>query len=609
MKVVYIHRARRSLRKGYTDVNVFWYTVRMQPTHWRIAEPVPADVQQQFPELNPVVLQLLWNRGLRTQDAIDEFLNPDWGEDIHDPFAFTQMRTAVDRILKAISAKEKIVVHGDYDADGVCSSAVLSTTLTALGADVEVYLPHREREGYGLNLQTIQHLYDVHKATLVITCDCGTSNAAEVARATELGMDVIITDHHHEPAERPKALALINPQLKDSGYPFPHLAGSGVAFKVAQALLQSVPQEKVNGMPKEGFEKWLLDYVAISTVTDFMPLLGENRSLVKYGLVVLRKSPRPGIRALAEAMSTRQETFDTTTIGFQIGPRLNAAGRMDHASTAYRLLVSTDLEEARAIAAALNQSNSERQKLTDTVVQQARKAIGAVMPERRLLAAVGEGWPVGIVGLVAGKLTDEFSRPVLVMSKHGTEVVGSGRSIPQYDITDGLLRHKKLLTRFGGHAGACGFTLPEGNAQAFVEGMEQDAAQRLSEDDLRKTVNVDAVVSLPDVSWDLLQIIEQLEPFGEDNPKPLFLCKGMTVTELQPVGKDGKHLRIVVNHVVPEPRKFIAFGGGATYGKDLTVGDKVDAVFTVDRNEWNGTAELQLKVVGLQLAESASLNL
>ena len=295
---------------------------------WRVAELVPVDVRSQFPELNPITLQLLWNRGLRDQKVIDEFLNPDWGGDIHDPFLFTQMRKAVDRILAGIAEKEKIIVHGDYDADGVCSSAVLITTLRALGADVDVYLPHREREGYGLNLQTIDHLHDVHKANLIITCDCGTSNHDEVARATELGMDVIITDHHHEPVKRPDAYAIINPQLKDSGYPFPHLAGSGVAFKVAQALIRSAPGNTIGGQTKEGFEKWLLDFVAISTVTDFMPLIGENRTLVKYGLVVLRKSPRPGIRALAEAMSSRQENFDTTTIGFQIGPRLNAAGRM-----------------------------------------------------------------------------------------------------------------------------------------------------------------------------------------------------------------------------------------------------------------------------------------
>jgi single-stranded-DNA-specific exonuclease len=575
----------------------------MQPKHWRVADPVPTDVRQRFPELSPIVLQLLWNRGLRTQAAIDEFLNPDWGSDIHDPFRFTQMRKVVDRIQRAIAAKEKVIVHGDYDADGVCSSAVLHTTLKALGADVDVYLPHREREGYGLNLQTIDHLHDVHKANLIITCDCGTSNVVEVARARELDMDVIITDHHHEPAKRPDAFAIINPQLNDSGYPFPHLAGSGVAFKVAQALIRSTPSDTVGEQSKEGFEKWLLDFVAISTVTDFMPLIGENRTLVKYGLVVLRKSPRPGIRALAEAMSSRQENFDTTTIGFQIGPRLNAAGRMDHASTAFRLLISTDAEEAKAIAAALNQSNLDRQKLTESIVQQAKKSIGEVTPARKLLAAVGDGWPVGVVGLVAGKLTDVNHRPVLVMAKQGDEVVGSGRSIPGYDITDALLRHKHLLTRFGGHAGACGFTMPAENATAFVRGMEEDAAKRLTERDLQDVVRVDIDLALPDVTWSLLDTIEQLEPYGEGNPKPTFSCRGMVVTELQPVGKEGKHLRIVVNHTVPEPRKFIAFGGGEKYGKDLTVGDKVDAVFTVDRNEWNGTAELQLKVVDLYRIE------
>jgi len=571
-------------------------------TVWRVAEPVPPEAKQQFPELSPLVLQLLWNRGLRTQAAVDEFLNPDWGQDVHDPFLFKDMRRSVDRILGAIAAKEKIIVHGDYDADGVCSSAVLHTTLQALGADVEVYLPHREREGYGLNLQTIDHLHEKHNAKLIVTCDCGTSNVAEVARAAELGMDVIITDHHHEPPQRPAAYALINPQLADSGYPFPHLAGSGVAFKLAQALIRTSPHSMLNGLTKEGFEKWLLDFVAISTVTDFMPLVGENRTLVKYGLVVLRKSPRPGIRALAEAMSSRQENFDTTSIGFQIGPRLNAAGRMDHASTAFRLLVSTDMEEAKAIAAALNQSNSERQKLTESILRQARAAIGKVTDDRKLLAAVGTDWPVGVVGLVAGKLADEYHRPVLVMADHDGEVTGSGRSIPQYDITAALHRTKTLLLRFGGHAGACGFSLTLANAPAFVQAMETDAANALSTQDLVKELRVDMDVPLPAVDWPLLDALTEFEPFGESNPKPLFLCRGMTVTELQPVGKEGKHLRIVVNHTVPTPRKLIAFGGGAAYGKFLTVGDKVDAVFTVDRNEWNGTRELQLKVVDLRIA-------
>lgn len=570
-------------------------------TKWRVADPIPETVTQQFPELNPTVLQLLWNRGLRDQNAIDEFLNPDWGKDIHDPFLFKDMQKAVTRIQQAVAKEEKIIVHGDYDADGVCSAALLWTTLQALGAKVDVYLPHREREGYGLNLQTIDHLHKVHKAQLVITCDCGTSNAEEVERARVLGMDVIITDHHHEPLKRPKAFALLNPQLKDSGYPFPHLAGSGVAFKLAQALIRKSGLEKIGQYTPEGFEKWLLDYVAISTVTDFMPMLGENRTLVKYGLVVLRKSPRPGLRALSQAMSSRQDDIDTTSIGFQIGPRLNAAGRMDHASTAFRLLISKDEQEALSLAIALNQSNLERQQLTEKIYRGAKSYIGEVKDDDKIIIARGEGWPVGILGLVAGKLTDEYQRPALVMSQNEKEIVGSGRSIEQYDITEALKRSQQYLLRFGGHAAACGFTLAAENCDSFLTAITKDAREQLESVDLQKVLKVDIEVSLPHVTWELFDILESFEPFGEDNPKAVFVTRGMTITDLQPVGKEGKHLRVVVNHVVPEPRKFIGFGIGQTWGKRLAVGDKIDVAFTVDRNEWNGTRELQLKILDIHI--------
>jgi single-stranded-DNA-specific exonuclease len=579
--------------------NLLYY--KPMQTIWRVADPVPEAIAQQFPELNPIVLQLLWNRNLRTQNDIDEFLNPDWGKDIHDPFLFKDMHKAVERIQQAVAKGEKIIVHGDYDADGVCAAALLWTTLQALGAKVDVYLPHREREGYGLNLQTIDHLHKVHKAQLIITCDCGTSNAEEVERARTLGMDVIITDHHHEPLLRPKAFALINPQLKDSGYPFSHLAGSGVAFKLAQALIRKSGLEKIGQYTPEGFEKWLLDLVAISTVTDFMPLKGENRTLVKYGLVVLRKSPRPGLRAMAQAMSSRQDEIDTTTIGFQIGPRLNAAGRMDHASTAFRLLISSDEQEAQSLAVALNQSNQERQKLTEEIYRAAKACLGEVKDEDKILIVKGEGWPVGILGLVAGKLTDEYQRPALVMGKHDDEIVGSGRSIESYDITEALKRYQQYLKRFGGHAAACGFTLTNENCDNFLAAMRKDAKKLLKAEDLQKELNVDIEVTLPHVTWELFDALEGFEPFGEENFKPIFITRGMTITDLQPVGKEGKHLRVVVNHVVPEPRKFIGFGIGQTWGKRLAVGDKIDVAFTVDRNEWNGTRELQLKILDIHI--------
>ncbi|MFA6587662.1 MAG: single-stranded-DNA-specific exonuclease RecJ [Patescibacteria group bacterium] len=570
---------------------------------WKVAEPISPELKNEYPELDEIVLQLLWNRGLKSQKDIDEFLNPDWLEDIHDPFLFVDMAKAVKRIFSAIKKQEMIIVHGDYDADGVCSSAILFNTLTALGAKVDVYLPHREKEGYGLNLQTIDHLHEVHKAKLIITCDCGTSNYEEVEKAKKLDMDVIITDHHHEPPKRPQAFALINPQLKDSGYPFPHLAGSGVAFKLAQALIHESGQELINNLSKEGFEKWLLDFVAISTITDFMPLVGENRTMVKFGLLVLRKSPRPGFKALSEVMSTRQENIDTTTIGFQIGPRLNAAGRMDHASTAFRLLISQNLEEAQAIAIALNQSNAERQKVTQEILDKVKAIIGVVTPEQKMLVALGDGWPVGVIGLVAGKMVDEYHRPVLIMSKHEKEVVGSGRSIANYDITEALVRHKQHLSRFGGHAGACGFTLVAGEYEKFAKAIVEDANSRISEKDLLKEIKIDAEVGMKQIGFKLLDILESFEPFGEGNPKPIFVCQNMQITELQPVGKDNKHIRIVVNHNTPEPRKFIAFGTGKAYSQMLSVGDNIDVVFSIDRNEWNGTRELQLKVIDLKLAQ------
>ncbi|PIS40415.1 MAG: single-stranded-DNA-specific exonuclease RecJ [Candidatus Kerfeldbacteria bacterium CG08_land_8_20_14_0_20_43_14] len=569
---------------------------------WHVAEPVSPAIKQEFPELDDITLQLLWNRGLKDQKGIDEFLKPDWLKDIHDPFLFVDMGKAVARIFKAIEKQENIIVHGDYDADGVCASAILFNTLKALGAKVDVYLPHREREGYGLNLQTIDHLHEVHKANLIITCDCGTSNYQEVERAKELKIEVIITDHHHEPVERPKAFALINPRLAGSGYPFPGLAGSGVAFKLAQALIRKSDLDKIDNLSKDGFEKWLLDFVAISTITDFMPLVGENRTLVSYGLIVLKKTPRPGLRAMCEVMGTRQENIDTTTIGFQIGPRLNAAGRMDHASTAFRLLISQDYEESKSIAIALNESNIERQKLTEEIVAKAKGLIGSVGADRKILTALGEGWPVGVVGLVAGRLADEFHRPVLIMTKHDDLVVGSGRSIPSYDITQALVRNKQFLERFGGHAGACGFTLTLAKIEDFSKAILADANHELKDSDLLKEISIESEVALKQISFKLLNVLEDFEPFGEGNPKPLFVCRGMAITELQPVGKDKRHLRIVVNHQTAEPRKFIAFGFGEVYGPMLTVGDKIDIVFSVDRNEWNGTRELQLKVIDLKFS-------
>ncbi|MFH1235382.1 MAG: single-stranded-DNA-specific exonuclease RecJ [Parcubacteria group bacterium] len=557
---------------------------------WVIAEPISKEIRNKFPEIHPVILQLLFNRGIRTQEQIDEFMNPDWGEDIHDPFLFRDMRKAVERIRQAIQKGESVVVYGDYDADGVSASAILFETLTALGAkDVHVHLPHRETEGYGLNVPAVKELVK-RKAHVIITCDCGTSNWEEVAVANKAGIDVIITDHHHEPKQMPEPFAFLNPQLSKETYPFKHLAGGGVAFKLIQGLVAE--DRKKEKKLSEGFEKWLLDLVAISTVTDMMPLVGENRTLVHYGLVVLKKTKRIGLQALMKTARGRLEDIDTHTIGFQIGPRLNAAGRMDHANTAFELLIERSSEVAAEIAEKLDTKNRERQRLSEIMVKEAEKQL--VGSDERILIVQGKEWPVGIIGLVAGRMSDRYHRPAFALGEKGNDIVGSGRSVPNFDITGALAAHSDLFSRYGGHTQACGFTMPKKHLKAFHTTFKKIGRQIPSKD-LIPMEHADAEIGLDDVNWKLYEIAEKFEPFGEDNPFPRFVARGVEIVECQKVGKDGKHLRLQVRHASDLVRKVIAFGFSGH--EALTAGAKFDMMFEVSVNEWNGNRELQLKLV------------
>ena len=330
---------------------------------WQVAESLKQKDFDKFPEINPIVLQLLFNRSINNQKRIDQFLNPDYGENLHDPFLFSEMTKAVKRILTAVEKKEKIVVYGDYDADGVCSSTVLAELLRELGDTPEVYIPFRETEGYGLNEEAAKKLAK-KGAQLLITVDCGISNKKEVELLKKAGVDVIITDHHHEPLETPEALAILNPNLEKEKYPFKSLTGCGVAFKLAQAIIQKHKDYKVNQL-EEGFEKWLLDVVAIGTIADLQPLLDENRVLVKYGLVVLQKTKRLGLLKLIEKMSKNLTQIDERVVGWQIAPRINAAGRLNHASSAFELLMTDEATQAENLAQELNQTNQERQQITE----------------------------------------------------------------------------------------------------------------------------------------------------------------------------------------------------------------------------------------------------
>lgn len=569
----------------------------MQNKTWQVAEPISQDVLGSFPEIDPVLLQLLWNRNVRTQEAVDEYLNPDWSQDVHDPYLFRDMTKAVERIYDCIGAKQKLAIFGDYDADGVTATVILSSTLKKLGAEVEIYLPHREREGYGLNQEAVKYLVE-RGAKVLITCDCGIANVTQVAYANELGCDVIITDHHQRQPELPPAYAIIHGALDEETYPFKYLSGGGVAFKLAQGLLKYdgchlPPRER------EAWEKWLLDLVAISTVADMMRLLGENRTLTKYGLTVLRKTRRLGLRKLIEVAGLRFEDLDTYSIGFQIAPRINAAGRMDHANAAYELLISENPTQAGELARALNLTNTERQKVTDDILQACRLQIGELKPKQYFVSAFDPAWPLGIVGLVAGKLVQEYNRPALVMCQTGDKISGSGRSgVGDFNLAEALEECREYLTTWGGHKEAAGFSLAKDRLEEFLKAFGKAATRNLKDFDFTPSIKVDMDLPLSRTDWQLYEQVEKMEPTGQLNPAPRFVSYGLAVAQLVPVGAAGQHLKLVLEGDGVS-RKFIMFRQGETSAQ-LQVGESVDVVYSVGVNEWNGNRELELKVVDIR---------
>lgn len=553
--------------------------------NWVLSEAVSDEQINKFPELSPITVQLLKNRGIESQEAVDQFLNPDYLQDQHDPYLFRDMEKAVARIDEALEKNEKIVIHGDYDADGVCGSSVLYITLKKLGGDVSVYLPHRDTEGYGLNMNTIDKLA-AEKTDLIITVDCATSNLEEIASAAKQGMDVIVTDHHSQPPVLPKeAVAILNPKLEEETYPFEYLAGVGVAFKVAQALIKKYELG-------EAFEKWLLDLVAISTVTDFMSLVGENRVFVKYGLIVLQKNQRPGLRALFDTMAVDPKSSDTTTIGFKIGPHINAAGRINHANMAFELLVEDDVSEAARMAEDLGRTNKERQSLSQKMSRQAMKQ-AEEQKDEYIIIVQSEDWPVGLLGLVAGKVASHYQRPTYVLSTMGDEIVGSGRSIEQFHLVEALQSMDELFSKYGGHPQACGFSLKdEESLEPFIQRMRERARELLEGVDLRKTLDVEMETRLSQLDWDFIDVVKECEPYGQGNPEPIFVSRGVRVEDFKLVGKNQNHLKIDFFQDNTH-RPAIGFGLGE-YAEQLEVGKLVDIAYTVGVNEWNGNAEIQL---------------
>lgn len=569
--------------------------------NWKIKDKV--EMKSVDLDIHPIALQLLFQRGIDTQEKIKKFLVPDYERDIHDPFLFSQMQKVIRRIEEALGKKEKVAIFGDYDADGVTSTVVLKETFDELGIDSLVYIPDKRLEGYGLNIQAVEELGEKN-VKLIITVDCGITNLKEVERANEKGMDVVIVDHHHVPEELPSAFAIVNPHFEKSGYPFSYLAGVGVVFKVVQALYQQFLPEK------QEQTKWLLDLVALGTVADCVPLLDENRTIVAYGLVVLSKTRRVGLKelfAVGRIFIDENNIPDARKISFQIAPRINAAGRMDHANTAYNLLAEKNQVKARSLALELEASNQKRQQETERVAEEVRILANNMFKNKKFIFAVGEHFPIGTAGLVAGKIAEEFNKPTAVLQKEEKVSRGSFRSIPGINIIEKLEECRNLLIKCGGHHQAAGITVANDKLDEFYEKLNRLIKKELEGKECVSEIKADAKLTAADIDFELAENLMKFAPFGEGNPQPVFLMEKVVIGEIRPVGTNGQHMKLFLRSCDGSPKIFEAIGFNLNKKfSHLKEGNTVDIIFNLEVDSWNGNKKIQLKLVDLKVSQRKS---
>ena len=526
---------------------------------------------------------LLRARGVDTEEKADHFLNPSL-KDLHDPYRMEGMESAVKLIRRAIAAGDRIMIFGDYDADGVCATSILLETLTELGAQVSFRLPSRQKDGYGLNENAVREISE--KAKLLITVDCGISNRAEVALAKELGMTVIVTDHHQLPEALPEADAVLNPLI--GNYPCPFLCGAGVALKICQALQGTAGLEK------------RLDLAAIATVADIVPLMDENRVIVREGLERIRRTGRPGLKALLECSGT-MGALQADALAFRLGPRLNAAGRLGDASLAVRLLLTGMPEKAADTAGKIEEMNRQRQNMEREITAAALAQIteSPSFGEDRILIAAGEGWNPGLIGLAAGKICERFYLPAIVLSlpEDGGPAVGSCRSIPGVNIFELLRDCEDLLVRFGGHAQAAGLTVVRENIPALRERMNRILREKIDKAVFVRTLDYDMEVPFRNWTEETLAELDLLEPTGYGNPAPVFMLSGAQVQSMRRVGRDLSHLQLQL--LTPESTlvKGIAFSMGEEAEKDHL---DIDVLYRPVRNEFNGRISIEAQISALR---------
>jgi single-stranded-DNA-specific exonuclease len=557
---------------------------------WTLPKSPPAEVSKSLRSYNRIEQQILFNRGYLTEVSVSEFLDPEAFIEA-DPYLIKEMKEAVSRINRALEEDQEIIIYGDYDADGVTGTALLAEALREVGAFVNVYFPDRFAEGYGLNHRAVERIA-ASNAKLLITVDCGVRAIDEVAHATNLGLDVIITDHHIQGNALPEAFALLNPHRTETSYPYEGLAGVGVAYKFAQAIFR----EKGLPSPKE---KALLDFVAIGTVADMVPLTDENRALVKMGLHVLNSSPRIGIKALINVSGYREGGIDSTSIGFGLGPRLNAAGRVQSALTAYELLVAKNPQTASDIAKELEQLNNKRKQLTLDVVERAIETF-KLSDIETILLVVDPDFHEGVVGLAASRICDEFYRPAIVGKVGESHTRASARSIPGFHITQALEKCSDLLDRFGGHEAAAGFSVRNENFQELQKRLVAIAKQELGDEELVATLAIDSKVEFNELGEGIMKFIDLLQPCGQGNNWPIFCTEQVQVRDSRLVGADKSHLKMTLR------KSSISFDAIAFRMGDIVerLPEFIDIAYRLERNSYLGYESLQLNIVDVQFPEN-----
>lgn len=600
---------------------------------WELAPKAPEKLLKDNPEYLPIVLQLLFNRGFESKIEISEFISGklskelclSLGEDeampFYNPFLFRDMEAIVNLIIDHIKKGNKIVVYGDYDADGVTSSVILLETLKLFKANVEIYLPDRVSEGYGLNKKAIKTIAD-QDFKLIITVDNGIRNKAEVDYAKSLGVDVIITDHHVLPeteADYPDCL-FIDPADPREKYPFRKLAGVGVSFKLISALLY---KSKLDPKQKLLISDKCLDLVAVGTIADMVSLLGENRLMVKRGLEILNKKKRIGLKKLLEVANIPEDRkIEAWNVGWQIGPRLNAASRLAHANSAFSLLATEDEKEAEILAEELNQRNLSRQKITEDISYQVEQQIDKDNLPKIIVgvAESGQIWNEGVIGLVSGRICEKYQRPTLVITRlvedfelnpdtkkieaKSINFKGSGRSVEGFNLIQAIESISDKLDKYGGHPMACGFSVAgEDRLDVFVKAI-QEISKTIDEKDLIPKLKIESELNFSDISISLIEEIEKLSPFGQHNPQPKFVSHSLRVNDISLMGADSQHIKLRLsdsnnNSAIVKSFWALAFGDAKKY-ENIKVGDIIDIVYYLDINDFNGRREAQLKIIDIK---------